>query len=306
MIAAKAQAFVRRASSDQKPFFAYVSTYAPHGPTTGAPRHDGLFTDVNAPRDPSFNEEDVSDKPAWVQALPSVGPVRARQIDEVYRKRLRSLQAVDDLLAGLVQTLEATGEMDDTYFVFSSDNGFHLGQHRQMPGKQAPYEEDIRVPLIVRGPGVAAGMTIDHLTGNIDLAPTFAQWAGVNPPDSVDGRSLVPLLRGDRSPSQPWRDAFLLEHGQPSAEEEAGGVLEPADPPASQARASRIPEFKGIRTKHHTYVEFATGERELYELTSDPHQLQNAIRTADPALIRFLSSRLHQLARCSGAACRSS
>lgn len=306
VIAAKAGAFIRQASADRKPFFLYLPTYAPHGPATPAPRHQDLFPEAKALRNPSFNEEDVSDKPAWVRALPSLTPARVRQIDDLYRKRLQSLQAVDEMLAGLVQTLQETGSLDNTYLVFSSDNGFHLGQHRQMSGKQAPYEEDIRVPLIVRGPGVPAGRTVDHLSGNIDLAPTFAEWAGVQAPDTVDGRSLAPLLRTDPPPVAAWRDAFLLEHGAPEVVDgsDVSGVNEPADPSTSPAGNRGIPQFNGIRTRTHTYVEYSTGERELYDLTADPHQLQNSVQSADPALVRSLADRLHQLARCSGAACQ--
>jgi len=306
VIAAKAGNFIRRASADRKPFFLYLPTYAPHGPATPAPRHQDLFPEAKAPRDPSFNEEDVSDKPAWVRALPSLTPVRARQIDDLYRKRLQSLQAVDEMLAGLVQTLQETGSLDNTYLVFSSDNGFHLGQHRQMSGKQAPYEEDIRVPLIVRGPGVPAGRTVDYLSGNIDLAPTFAEWAGVQAPDTVDGRSLAPLLKTDPPPIAAWRDAFLLEHGVPETVDgsDVVGVNEPADPSSAPAGNRGIPQFNGVRTRTYTYVEYSTGERELYDLVADPHQLQNSVRSAEPALVSSLADRLHQLARCSGATCQ--
>jgi len=306
VIAAKAGAFIRQASADRKPFFLYLPTYAPHGPATPAPRHQDLFPEARAPRDPSFNEEDVSDKPAWVRALPSLTPARTRQIDDLYRKRLQSLQAVDEMIAGLVQTLQETGSLDNTFLVFSSDNGFHLGQHRQMSGKQAPYEDDIRVPLIVRGPGVPAGRTVDHLSGNIDLAPTFAEWAGVPVPETVDGRTLAPLLRTDPPPVADWRDAFLLEHGVPDTEDgsDISGVNEPADPSGAPAGNRGIPQFNGVRTRTHTYIEYATGERELYDLAADPYQLENSVRSADPALVRALADRLHQLARCSGAACR--
>ena len=106
--------------------------------------------------------------------------------------------------------MSATGALDNTYIVFTSDNGYHLGEHGIPLGKQSPYDESLRVPLIVRGPGVPAGAVVDAMALNIDLAPTFAELAGASPADFVDGRSLVPLLDGD--PPAEWRHGFLVEH----------------------------------------------------------------------------------------------
>jgi len=114
------------------------------------------------------------------------------------------------------------------------------------------------------------------------------------------------LLRSDSPPVVVWRDAFLLEHGVPEDVDGSGvsGVMEPADPSSTPAGNRGIPQFNGIRTRTHTYVEYSTGERELYDLTADPLQLANSVRSADPALVNALADRLHQPARCSGAACQ--
>ena len=210
--ARKAAAFMRRAATDKAPFFIYLAVYAPHGPATPAPRHASLFPGARAPRTPSFNEADVSDKPAYIRNRPVLRPRAIATIDSLYRKRLQSLQAVDEAIAHLVDTLQATGQLDNTFIVFTSDNGFHLGQHRLATGKQTAYEEDIHVPLIVRGPGVPAGRTVEHFAGNVDLAPTFADVGGAAVPTFVDGRSLVPLLRGVLPAPAAWRQVFLVDH----------------------------------------------------------------------------------------------
>ena len=153
---------------------------------------------------------------------------------------------------------QETGELGNTYIIFTTDNGFHQGQHRLVGGdKKTPYEEDIGVPLMVRGPGVPAGAVREQLVINNDLAPTIADLAGASTPAFVDGSSFAPLLGG--SPPSSWRQAFL-EEGWP-----AGGTT--------------VPTNKGVRTQGHMYVEYETGERELYDLNADPYQLQSIPRT---------------------------
>lgn len=308
----KANAFVRQAAAGTgTPFFMYIAPYAPHGPATPAPRHEGSFPNANAPRTPSFDEEDMSDKPAWLQSHPPLTARQIDQIDELARKRRQSMLAVEDLLAGLIATLESTGQLSRTYIFFSSDNGFHQGQHRLKSGKNTAFEEDIQVPLVVRGPGVPAGAVRRQLSVNIDLAPTFAELAGAATPDFVDGRSLVSLIGADPPPNDSWRQALLLEHGfpdetpaSPAAIDEDGE--EDADPSAQAEPPRAAPVFQGLRTASRlTYVEYVTGERELYDLTTDPHQLQNGYNTADPALIARLAAWLNVLRGCAGATCRS-
>src|SRR5262249_17028614 len=149
-----------------------------------------------------------------------------QRIDALYRRRLQSLQAVDRGVAKLVDTLQRTGELDNTYVVFSSDNGFHLGDHRMPAGKGTAYDTDVRVPLYVRGPGVESGSHVGKFAVNVDLAPTFAAWAHVEPADSTDGRALAPLL-GRGAPPSSWRTRVLLEHWREESSGE-GGVTEPS------------------------------------------------------------------------------
>jgi arylsulfatase A-like enzyme len=315
--------FIQRSAKEGQPFFAHVSVYAPHWPTTPAPRHANLFTDAQAPRTPNFNEEDVGDKPSYIRELPPLMESDIARIDEDWRNRLRSMQAVDEMIESVVNTLESTGQLDNTYIFFTSDNGYHFGNHRQLLGKTAPYEEEIRVTMIVRGPGVPAGQTLDHLTGNVDLAPTWAELAGIESPDFVDGRSLVPLLGSSPPPRSEWRQCFLLEHApfdlprQPQAAAAGAtntpeGLLEPPDPedehasgtPAALAGGAEALPYRGIRTMDYVYIEYPTDEQELYDLRTDPYQLENLARTAEPELRAELAARLEELAACSGEQCR--
>src|SRR5215208_3608483 len=209
LFAEKAATFLE-STAGGAPFFMYLSTNAPHTPAFAAQRHQSMFSDVALPNPPSFNEADVSDKPAWMRNTPSLTSAEVGSLRNQYRQRLRSLQSVDEMVGRLVGVLRETGELSNTYIVFTSDNGLHLGEHRINKKKWTAYEEAIRVPLLVRGPGVPRGVSRSQMALNNDLAPTFASWAGLTPPAFVDGRSLSPLLTA--SPPATWRNAFLVEH----------------------------------------------------------------------------------------------
>jgi arylsulfatase A-like enzyme len=293
----KAVQVIRTASAARQPFFVYVLPYTPHSPSVAAPRHEGMFADAELPRTPAFDEADVSDKPDFIRRLPPLDDEQIGQLEEEYQRRLRSLQAIDDMVERIVGALEVTQELDNTYVIYSSDNGFHLGEHRLPAGKDFPYEEDIRVPAVVRGPGVPAGHRIEAMVLNNDLAPTFAEIAGVDPPDFVDGRSFLPLFAGE---GQPWRESFLIERRQ--FEGQYVGLAEGLGMAAEEI--ARAAQFDGIRTTAWTYVEYGTGERELYDLARDPHQLDNVVETADPELVAALAARLLELRTCRGAECR--
>ncbi len=294
--------FVSRAISEDQPFFAYVAPTSPHSPATPAERHEGAFAEEEAPRSPSFGEDDISDKPAWIQELEPVSEQEGSRIDDRYRQRQESMLAVDEMVGSLVEELEAAGELENTYVVFTSDNGFHLGTHRLRHGKKTPYEESARVPLLVRGPGVPAGATVEDLVLNNDFAPTFAELAGLEGFEA-DGRSLVPLLRGEEPPS--WRSAVLLEaflDGR-SASEEGDAETDDAEGTGEGTRTDRT-AFGSVRTETHKYVEHDNGEKELYDLANDPYELENVYETADPSLIEDLKERLDALRDCAGAGCR--
>jgi N-acetylglucosamine-6-sulfatase len=297
VLTGKAVQVIQGASAAGQPFFVYVLPYTPHSPSVAAPRHEGMFADAELPRTPAFDEADVSDKPDFIRRIPPLDEERIDRLEDEYRRRLRSLQAIDDMVERIVGALEATREIDNTYVLYSSDNGFHLGQHRLPAGKDFPYEEDIRVPAVVRGPGVPAGQRIEAMVLNSDFAPTFVAIAGIEAPGFVDGRSFLPLFD---EPGQAWRESFLIERRQFEAQyvelaERLGMSAEELDQSA---------QFDAIRTTEWTYVEYGTGERELFDLAGDPYQLDNVVATADPALVAALATRLAELRTCSGAECR--
>jgi N-acetylglucosamine-6-sulfatase len=178
LYAERANAFIRQAVADGAPFFLMLSVHAPHVPSTPAPRHTSLLQTLTAPKPPSFDEADVSDKPAYIRDKARASPDRLAKLDETYRQRVRSVQAVDEAVRALVDTLGASGRLAQTYLVFASDNGLLHGQHRVDRAKGMPYEEVVRIPLYVRGPGIRHGLVLEHMVGNVDLAPTISEWAG--------------------------------------------------------------------------------------------------------------------------------
>ncbi len=263
VLGAKAEAFIREAPKND-PLFLWFAPNAPHSPATPADRHKDDLSDILPHRPPNYNEEDVSDKPAWVQALPLMTPEKQASKDQRNLSRLRALLAVDEWVGALVTALEETGRLTDTMIVFSSDNGLAWGEHRWHE-KQNPYEEVIRVPMVVRYDPMLPTATSDpHLVLNIDLAPTWAALAGVAAPD-VEGMSFLPLLT---DPAAPWRTDFLVEH--------------------IQNKSSHPPIFCEVRSETFSYVAYDTGEQELYDLALDPYQLEN--RALDPAYAATLAA----------------
>lgn len=262
----RAVAFVREAT---RPLLLYFAPIAPHLPAQPAPGDEGRLDDLAPWRPPSFDERDVSDKP-WAGAFPRLTNAERAATDAEREAMLESLLAVDRGVAEIVRTLEARGELEDTLFVYTSDNGYFWGEHR-LSGKVWPYEEAIRVPLLVRGPGVRGpGRVEPALALNIDLAATVSEAAGVTPGLPQEGRSLMPLLRGEPID---WRDDFVVE------------FLGVAPPP-----------FAAIRTETHLYVEYRNGWRELYDLRADPFELQNRAKDPSFAAIRTtLARRLSEL-----------
>jgi N-acetylglucosamine-6-sulfatase len=281
VLSQETQQFIGDSVAQGDPFFAYVAPIAPHGPATPAPRDTHAFDGEQATRLPSFNEQDVSDKPPWIRSLPRLTTNRIAQLNKVHEEEAESLQALDDLVEGVVAKLGETGALGNTYIVFTSDNGSFRGEHRIPTDKARPYEEAIHMPLLVRGPGVAAGST-SELALNTDFFPTFTDLAGVSTPDYVDGRSLRPLLEGDTSAT--WRSAILLEARQTSL----GG---------------NTPAHSGIRTSSgKKYLEYEGGFKELYDLKTDPYELVNSYRAAAPPA--DLATRLKALKSCAGSSCR--
>jgi len=276
VIANHAKAFIGTTAKAGEPFFAYVAPRAPHSPATPASRDRHAYDGLKAPRLPSFNEKNVSDKPPWIRKLPRLSDAKKAKIDNRAEKRAETLQALDDLVAGIVGRLADEGVLSKTYIFFTSDNGWHAGEHRIPQEKWRPYEEDVHMPLLVRGPGVAASHQANKLVLDTDYLPTFTDLAGVHTPKYVDGRSLQPVLKGNTTA---WRSAILLE-----------------------AAGSYSPAYRGIRTSNgQKYVEYAGGKRELYNLGRDPYELRDSYDPNNPPAT--LAKRLKKLRSCSAASC---
>jgi len=295
----KAVVYIREQKTASRPFFLMLDYFAPHwggvpwpGNTKSpvpAPRHSGLLDNYNPTYPPSFNEEDVSDKPEIIKNLPKLDDGAIAGITRSYRDRLESLMAVDDGIGRLISALEQTGKLDNTYIIFTSDNGYELGEHRISKGKDQIYEESVRVPLLMRGPGITPQTVITGLVTNVDYAATILDIAGATPGLPQDGRSFMPLVR-DASAS--WRNDFLIE-------------------------SSSGKSFDAIRTNNYTYAEYdydgngTIDDRELYNFVpdqcrseADPYELES--QHNNPCyrkLIQELHSRLTQLKTCSGASC---
>lgn len=285
LYAQDAERFIRQTAGGA-PFFMHLSPNAPHDPSYYPPRHADMFSDTPLPRPPSFNEKDVSDKPAWVRNKPRLSSTDVARMTRFYRDRLRALQSVDEMVGRLVNALKDTNQLSNTYIVLTSDNGIYLGEHR-LTDKGAAYNASPHVPLLVRGPHVPQGVTRSQIVLNNDLAPTFADLGGVRVPSFVDGRSFEPLFTTSTPAS--WRTAFLIEHR--SSAEEHPSVRE-------------IPNYDAVRTSRYLYVEYATGEKELYDLEADPFELTNIYASASPTLLSDLKARLDALESCAGAECK--
>jgi len=278
----------------KQPFLLELSTFAPHLPATPAPRDAATFPKVKAPRGTSFNEKDMSDKPPWLRHHKRLTRREVRELDTQFRARVRSVQAVDRMIAAVRKRVAARGLGRDTYIVFASDNGLHLGEHRLRQGKMTAFDIDVRVPLIVTGPGVPAGQTRRQITENTDLCPTFTSLAGAPSAGTVDGRSLVPLLTG----AGRWtpHPAALIEHHGPD--------LDRGDPDAPVTGSGNPPTYEAIRTRDALYAEYADGEREYYDLRKDPDELDNTYKRLRKGKRARLVRTLHGLARCRGTSCR--
>ena len=315
VVARKTLDFIERSETDdERPFFAYVASTAPHLPLGPAPRHaSNPWTAASVPRTPNFYEADLSDKPCWLR-LSGPGRNATQGWNEMdYRNRMGSLLAVDDMVAGIVDTLEANGELDNTYLVFTSDNGYNLGSHR-LVHKMVPYEESLRVPLVVSGPGVPHGAET-RMALHTDFFPTALDLAGVAIPDDVDGRSLAPVLRGE-DPG-PWRSDFLAQYAGGGG---GNGIGSELPSPVYYwifviILGQDVPSYRAVRTDHYTFVEWYDKERygfhelELYDLSTDPYELQNLLSTAagrraNRALVQQLRRRMNALGSCSGPSCR--
>jgi arylsulfatase A-like enzyme len=284
VLASKAVEFIT--SSQGQPFFLHLGFHSPHQDGAEAPipapRHLGRFAGEPPWRPPSYDEDNISDKPPWLGLQPRENTILSGFLtngawgDAIRQAQLESLLAIDEAIKALVDALEATGQADNTIFVFTSDNGHFWGEHRFFYGKSFAYEESIRVPLIIRYPRlISASRVDDHQVLNIDLPPTLAALAGVAVPASVDGADLSPLLT---NAAAPWRSDFILELWNNTGPDE-------------------LPPYVAVRNDTWKYVEYPSAPvPELYDLVGDPFELEN--RANDPAyrdVVETMQGRLNAL-----------
>jgi arylsulfatase A-like enzyme len=255
VLADHATSFITSTPADT-PLFMMFTPYAPHDPYTPAPRHATLFSTFKPTAPPNLDEANVSDKPAWVRRLPTTGGFYASS----KRNRMRTLMAVDEAVADILSALSDSGRLQNTIIVFMSDNGQSSGSHRWI-SKKTPWEESIRIPLIVRGPGIPAGVLGNAIMLNVDIADTLESLTGVAVP-ATEGVSLASLLRGGQTPVH---DSFVLER-----------LVDSTDPPS----------YCGLRTTRYKYVRYSTGEEELYDLSADPWELRSRHGAASFASIK--------------------
>ena len=278
---------IRRRLPKPQPLFLWLTTMAPHdaGPrepedpkgfptTVPAPRYKGVFANERLPKSPAFDEVDVSDKPREVRRRRRLRLDDITKIRYAYRQRLETLQAVDDLVNDVVRAVQESGELQETLIIFTSDNGYMQGEHRIRAGKVFLYEPSLRVPLLMRGPGVPRGVHVEQWSSNVDLSPTILEATGAIPGRVQDGRSLFPLLH---DPGLSWGRELLLDTGS----------------------------YQGVRTDRYVYAEHTTGEKELYDLQDDPYQLHNLWKASRAKPIwNALAGQLEKLRHCSGPSCQ--
>ncbi len=274
VLSGKALSFIDSSASSGKPFMLEVATFAPHAPYTPAPKYAHAAQGVAYPKTPAYDTMPAN-APSWLGSRAPLTTVQQQRILKAYRKRVEADLSVDDMIGHLEDELQAKGLAKNTYFIFSSDNGYHMGEYRLLPGKQTAFDTDIHVPLIVSGPGVPAGRTATQLASNIDLCPTFESLAGVPVPATVDGHSLAALWHGQQPAD--WRQAILVEHHGPDDT--------PGDPDGQNQQHADPPSYEAVRTASALYVRYSNGQQEYYDTATDPYELDNLAAKGIPAAL---------------------
>ena len=325
--------FIRAHATATAPFFLWLAYHPPHyglgrsdaagrrcstgppGKRSGAqsaippPRYAGRFAEARVPRPPSFDERDVSDKPSSVRARPPLSDDDLARVERDYRCGLAALLALDDSIDSILDQLRATDQLERTVILFTTDQGVMAGEHRIARGKNKPYEEAIRIPLIVRGPGIAAGRRISTPVANADIAPTILDLAAAAVPTGlarpIDGRTLTPLMAG----AEAGRDRAVPVEGRENT--------------TRARRGFKVRSYVGVRTARYAYFEYRrarfdargeanaaplgagrTTDRELYDLRRDPYELRSLEHDRSYAGVRRELARLTRaLQRCSGSDC---
>jgi N-acetylglucosamine-6-sulfatase len=287
VLARRGARFIDSSTASGQPFFLELATFAPHSPYTPAPRDAHDFPGLQAPRPPNFDVLPTN-PPQWLAGRGPLTDRQLRRVDRAFRRRAEAVQSVDRMIMTIEAALAQRGLTSNTDIVFSSDNGLHTGEYRMMPGKLTAFDTDIHVPLVIAGPGIPAGVTTDAMAENVDLAKTFTALGGTTLPS--DGHSLLPLLDG-ATPAG-WRNAVLVEHHGPDVSD---------DDPDRQTDISGNPtSYEAMRTPGFLYVQYADGEREFYDLRTDPYELDNIAPTLTAGQLAGLHAELARLEGCHG------
>jgi arylsulfatase A-like enzyme len=299
------------------PLYMQVQFFAPHDPATPEPKYANAFATAPLPIDASFNEKNVKDKPGWIRAIRRFGPGLIAKIQTRYQHRLETLLSVDDAVERIVNDLSSRGALNNTYLIFTSDQGFMQGQHRLHQGKFVAYDPSTQVPLLVRGPGIPAGSQPRSLVWNGDITSTILQMAGASAGLPQDGRSMLPFAQ---DPTKKSTRPILFETGPPGSTFEPGvGTAASSshrvkiskyvknldmDHTAQIARVISAPRYRGIRTGRYLLVKYSDGSREMYDLSHDPLEDHSVYKDSRYFPVRkWLQKQLSALVRCKGQVC---
>ncbi|ORX50234.1 Arylsulphatase [Hesseltinella vesiculosa] len=315
VVHAKAVQALKRQQHSDKPFFLWVAPMSPHSnfafdgtngivstPPIPAARHAHLFKDVKIPRTPNFNPGFQTKTASFWKQLNRANASVVKEFDETYRDRLRALQAVDEMVGSLFKELDRQGKLDNTIVIYTSDNGYHIGQHRAYPGKCGSNEEDIKVPFIVRGPGIGKGKVSDALGGHHDIGPTLLALAKASDkiPSWVDG-GVLPLTKHlARHPKPASKESFAVEFWMEAPFADIDG-------PTFTGKDTNTYKTIRIISRGHNYkyTVWCTGEHEFFDLANDPYELFNVYNSfKETNLVNRLNALLVVLKTCRSSSCR--
>ncbi len=308
-----------KGTSPEQPFYLQLDYTAPHGDfrhpagPEPAPREYDWFNGAPLPhrRAEGFDEGNVGDKPRFIREAPYLSLADIHTYRIYYDKALESLRSIDDGVKGIMDTLGSLHRLRNTYVIFTSDNGFFFGEHRLIGGKFLAYEPSTHLPFLIRGPHIRPGTESNELVGNIDVAPTVLELAGVEADKSMDGRSMTPFLH---DPELLTLRPYLFESFVETSDVvDAGAIAEPGDqsssararPGATASILAPPKDYEGIRLGPYKYIAWPDGEKELYNIEKDPYELNNIVRIPNYFPVRnFLHHELlERLEDCVGKTC---
>jgi N-acetylglucosamine-6-sulfatase len=277
----------------------FDASYAPHTPYAYEHQYGHKFNNIHYPRTPAFQEKDTSDKFGSAAEKPALDAQKIAEADQIYRKRVRAVQTEDKIIAETVAAVEAAGAMDNTYFVFMSDNGYHDWDHHLTPGKYTEYEMDVNIPLDISGPGIRPGTSSNAIVGNVDIASTVLDMMNANQPTgvSMDGTSILPIAEGKQ---KSVRNYYLLGRGKvPLNHNGIHNTREPAEAEVDTRRSAMLNDFVGVVGERYKYVHFShhgSRRQEFFDLKKDPNELNNLL-TTQKKLTRKERVELHRARR---------